>query len=259
MMLESARLLRARSYGEAAQLYEDSRPTYPEELIDRIARSVPDGRVVEIGAGTGKATRLLAARGLRITCVEPDPGMAEVLVRLCSQHPNIDVTVRSFEDWSPQRRMDGLVCAQAWHWLDPVRRWDKAAEVIAPGGLLALFWNVEQWDRVPGRESLEEVFSAYGQEAQDDGGLDLADWPGDAIERHPAFHGLEVLTYDWEQKWTAADFAAYRSTTSQVRILPADVREALTADVESTIERCFDGELTVPWRTYLFLARRAGR
>ncbi|NUS54743.1 MAG: SAM-dependent methyltransferase, partial [Streptomycetaceae bacterium] len=64
---------RARSFGEAADLYERYRPGYPAALYAHIAAAVPGPRVLEIGAGTGIATRQLLAVGLDVVALEPDP------------------------------------------------------------------------------------------------------------------------------------------------------------------------------------------
>ncbi|MFG3054873.1 class I SAM-dependent methyltransferase [Kitasatospora sp. NPDC048239] len=255
---------RARSYGPAASLYEVARPSYPEPAIREIVSRLPGPTLVEPGAGTGKATRLFAARGVQVTCVEPDLGMATVLLRANADAGvrGVGVHVESFEDWRPPYRSSGLVCAQAWHWFDQERCWAKAAETVAPGGLLALLWNVERWDveqwgETPARSVIERVFARHGQEARDDGGLGPAVWPTEPTARRHGFQELELLTYDWEQDWEAADFAAYRATTSQLLVLPDGVRDDLVKDLESALLRELGGSFTLPWRTYLFLARRS--
>lgn len=71
--------VRARSFGAAAANYDRYRPRYPEQLVDDVVAMVPGRRVLEVGAGTGIATAAFAARGVSMTCVEPDPEMAAVL------------------------------------------------------------------------------------------------------------------------------------------------------------------------------------
>lgn len=67
------------TFDQAAELYQDARPEYPEELFNRLMDVVglrPGDRVLEVGAGSGKATLPLARRGLRITAIEPGPALA---------------------------------------------------------------------------------------------------------------------------------------------------------------------------------------
>jgi SAM-dependent methyltransferase len=116
--------IRARSFGAVAARYDTYRPRYPDELIDEVVRILPGRRVLEVGAGTGIATTALLARGLAMTCVEPDPGMAAVLSAKLAGRSGARVEVATFEDWSTARPagapgFDGLVSAQAWHWTDP--------------------------------------------------------------------------------------------------------------------------------------------
>ena len=109
---------RGLTFGSVADRYERYRPTYPTALIDDVVALLPGQRLVEIGAGTGKATRLWAARDLDITAVEPDAAMAAVLARQCADQPRVRIVVASFESWQPDGRYDGLVAAQSWHWTD---------------------------------------------------------------------------------------------------------------------------------------------
>ena len=138
-----AQRIRARVFGEVADEYERVRPGYPPALVDDVlAYAGPAGRpALEVGAGTGKATVAFAGRGVPVTGLEPDPAMAAVLARRTGGVPGVSVVPCAFEAYRPDRRYGLLYSAQAWHWTDPVRRWRLAAEALAPGGALALFWN----------------------------------------------------------------------------------------------------------------------
>jgi hypothetical protein len=120
--------VRARSFGVAAADYDKDRPRYPDQLIDGVVAMLPSRRVVEVGAGTGIATVAFAARGLAMTCVEPDPEMAALLSVKPAGDADLRVNVATFEDWSAARPagapgFGGLISAQAWHWTDPRTRW----------------------------------------------------------------------------------------------------------------------------------------
>src|SRR4051794_34915885 len=110
-------------FGGVAEDYERYRPGYPPALIDDVlafAGAGPGSRVLEVGAGTGKATRLLLERGLRLTCIEPDAEMAAVLRRPC---PEAEVVLGGFEQFGPVEPLFDVVCsAQAWHWVEPDAR-----------------------------------------------------------------------------------------------------------------------------------------
>ncbi|MGI5479421.1 class I SAM-dependent methyltransferase [Streptomyces lavendofoliae] len=251
--------IRARSFGSAVDVYEQSRPTYPSALIEHVLADFPGGRMVEVGAGTGKATRLFAAHGVDLTCLEPDPAMASKLAQVCRDQPHVEVVVEAFEDIADvltEGPVNGLVCAQAWHWTDPLTRWDRAARSLAAEGLLALFWNVEQWGNSPAHLAVEKVFADHGQTITDDGGLSPADWPATRLAEHGGFHDVQVRTYHWSQRLTAAEFIAFRNSTSQVRVLPEQLRTDLLRLAEKAIVE-EGGFLQLDWRTYLFTARRS--
>ncbi|MFI6907133.1 class I SAM-dependent methyltransferase [Nonomuraea sp. NPDC050394] len=126
----------AESFGNDAERYDRARPRYPEALIERIAAAGPD--VLDVGCGTGIAARQFQAAGRRVLGVEPDARMAATARRL-----GVAAEVATFEQWQAGGRMfDAVAAAQAWHWIDPVAGAAKAAAVLRPGGLLAVFWNV---------------------------------------------------------------------------------------------------------------------
>ncbi|MCF3965093.1 class I SAM-dependent methyltransferase [Streptomyces fuscigenes] len=135
---------RALSFDAVAELYDTARPGYPPALFDAVeelaGRPLDGARVLDVGAGTGIATRLLLARGARVTAVEPGPGMAG---RLHAVRPDVPL-VRAIGDALPfaGATADVITYAQSWHWTDRVRAFDEAMRVLRPGGTLALFWNV---------------------------------------------------------------------------------------------------------------------
>src|SRR5215470_7258625 len=151
---------RRLAFGLAAEQYDLIRPGYPAPLVDAVLAHCGGTGVtgLEAGAGTGKATRAFAARGLRIAAVEPDPAMAGILAASCTGYPGVSVVVGGFEGYVPAEPCGLLFSAQAWHWMDPAVRWAHAAAVLAAGGSLALFWNL---DRILDGEVQDEVTLAH--------------------------------------------------------------------------------------------------
>ncbi|MFC7586281.1 class I SAM-dependent methyltransferase [Nonomuraea antimicrobica] len=130
---------RALSFGEIAEAYERFRPGYPDELFDVVMAyaAQPVRTALEIGAGTGKATRLFARRGVVVTATEPDGAMLAKL----RKHVPADVrTVRAaFEDLRPGERYGLVYAAAALHWTSPEDRWSRMATLLEPGGVFASF------------------------------------------------------------------------------------------------------------------------
>jgi len=127
----------AESFGVDAERYDRARPSYPAALVDRIVAASPGRDVLDVGCGTGIAARQFQAAGCRVLGVDPDDRMASV-----ARQAGLEVEVAKFEDWdSAGREFDAVIAAQAWHWVDSVAGAAKAAQVLRPGGRLAVFWN----------------------------------------------------------------------------------------------------------------------
>jgi SAM-dependent methyltransferase len=136
---------RRLSFGGVADLYDRSRPSYPEALVDGVLEFAGAGgsdRAVEVGAGTGKATMLFADRGLSVLAIEPSAAMAEVARRNCAGYENVTVEQVEFERWwAPGHGFRLVFSGQAWHWISPEVRYVAARAALEDGGALAAFWN----------------------------------------------------------------------------------------------------------------------
>ena len=129
-------------YQLAARDYERVRPSYPLRSLAVLADALdlgPGKCVADLGAGTGKFTRLLALTGARVIAVEPVAAMREGLAEVL---PQITVTAGLAEATGlPEHSVDVVVAAQAWHWFDAPAALAEAGRVLRPGGALALVWN----------------------------------------------------------------------------------------------------------------------
>lgn len=128
----------AASFDQAADVYEASRPGYPAEtvewLVPRAAR-----RVLDLGAGTGKLTRALAASGREVVAVDPS---AEMLRVLGEKLPGVEALQGTAEALPlPDASVDAVTVAQAWHWVDTARAVPELTRVLTQGGVLGLVWN----------------------------------------------------------------------------------------------------------------------
>jgi ubiquinone/menaquinone biosynthesis C-methylase UbiE len=132
---------RGRLFDRVAEEYDRVRPEYPQSLVDEacaIADLGPGSRAVEVGCGTGKLTRALVERGLRVDAVDPGAAMVEVARRRLAEWP-VRFHVERFEDVDlPDGAFDAVFSATAFHWVDPAVGWAKAARLLRPGGVLAL-------------------------------------------------------------------------------------------------------------------------
>src|SRR5580700_9178284 len=135
-----------RRYGkvfdEIAAEYDRHRPAYPDELIDQACRIAGIGsgdQVLEVGCGTGQLTRSLVARGLHVTALEPGKNLIALAMQNLEGAGAVQFVNARFEDASlPHEQFQAVFSASAFHWVDPKVGWQKAADVLVPGGTLAL-------------------------------------------------------------------------------------------------------------------------
>jgi SAM-dependent methyltransferase len=133
---------RARSFGPAAALYDEVRPSYPAVAIRWALAPLGSGRhrVADIGAGTGILTRVVASLGHDPAPVEPDSGMRD---RLSTASPNLVVADGSAEALPfPDASIDAALAGQSYHWFDREAAHVELARTIRPGGVFAAIWNM---------------------------------------------------------------------------------------------------------------------
>jgi len=224
---------RAEVFGSAAEAYDRYRPSYPDALIDDLVAPHPT-RALDIGCGTGKAGRLLAARGVQVLGVEIDEDMAEV-----ARRSGLEVEVGAFESWDPAgRTFDLAVSGQAWHWIDPALGVPKLAALLRPGAQLALFWNAVRLDPST-RELLREVYARVAPEASALGRqLDDTQDPPYARDLRASglFASVELRKYPWTRTYPAEEYVRMVSTYSDHLILPAVRRAELANEVTAALE-----------------------
>lgn len=222
----------ANSFGQAADFYDRFRPDYPAEAV----AAAVDGahRVLDLGAGTGKLTRLLSATGARqVWAVEPDPQMLAVLA---AATPDATVLRGSAEQIPlPDAAVDVVVVGQALHWFDLDSALPEIARVLETGGRLACLWNssdvrdpfTEQWV-----EALDHTVrphgGATGQTAA--GSIPEAPFVGDA---HFADPTLQLV--DWSHRMAADDLRGLADTYSYVLTAEPSSREALHGQLDELI------------------------
>jgi SAM-dependent methyltransferase len=243
---ETRRREQASSFGAAAGAYERGRPPYPDAAIDWL---LPPGaaRVLDVGAGTGKLTRQLAARGLDVVAVEPLPGMREQLARAV---PGVPVHPGTAEDIPlPDGSVDAVLAAQAWHWVDQARAVPEVARVLVPGGQLGLVWNMRD-DRADWVAQLTRILHDPGEGDGSRGG---------AVAIGPPFGPVQHRTIEWTHRLTRNQLLDMVSSRSYIITMPAAERAEVLAAVGRLADTHPDlagrAELELPYRTECFRAQ----
>jgi SAM-dependent methyltransferase len=146
------------AFGRTAREYELGRPEWPAELVDRVIAGLglgPDAAVLDLGAGTGKLTRLLVPRFGRVVAVEPDGAMREVLEEVV---PGAESRVGSAEAIPlADHEVDAAFSGEAFHWFASSETVAELERVLRPGGALAIFWNIFLENEFPLDDEVEAV------------------------------------------------------------------------------------------------------
>jgi len=250
-------------FGEVAEQYDRVRPGYPEPLVDEVMASAslqPGDAVLEVGCGTGKATVPLAARGLRVLAIEPDENMAGVARRNCSGF-DVDVVTASFEGFLVTDGPFALVLsAQAWHWVQPGLRVEKAHRALRDGGVLALCWNRPDWPDTEVSRALDAAYERIapglgartpGRSPQDIGRKACTD----ELAASPLFGPLAFTEHPWSTSYDTATYLELLATQSDHRMLDSWTRDQLFEAVADVVEAA-GGTITVSYAADLYLAPR---
>lgn len=253
MMIDEAR---RTSFDRAAAQYDAARPSYPDALVAAaVAGLAPNARLLEIGAGTGKATVPFARRGLSLLALEPGANMAAVLRANVASLPNVTVDVTTFEGWTPTGSFDLVYSAQAIHWIDPAVRYVKIAAALRPGGMLAVIRNEKAALDPELRADLDVAYARWFP-SSDEPLATVDSVRHDYVTEIAAsarFGAVEVATFPWTTHYSAAQYVALLDTYSEHALLPAENRAGLYAAISDVIDR--HGGVAMPYVAMLFLAR----
>ena len=252
-------------FGEVAEQYDRVRPGYPESLVDDVMTTAslqPGDAVLEVGCGTGKATVSIGSRGLRVLAIEPDENMAAVARRNCARL-DVEVVTSSFEDFLVTDGSFALVLsAQAWHWVQPGLRVEKAHGALRAGGALALCWNRPDWPDTEVSRALDVAYERIapglgartpGRSPQDVGRKACTD----ELSASPLFGPLAFTEHPWSMSYDTATYLELLATQSDHRMLDPATRDRLFEAVAHVVD-AEGGAITVSYFADLYVAHRSG-
>ena len=235
---ETVHVRRALSFGSAAEAYERFRPAYPDEVVGLVLGGTTATSALEIGAGTGKATRVFARRGISVIATEPDGDMLAILVRECRGLP-VTAVQASLETVAVDASYDLVYAAAALHWTEARTRWDRVAALLEPGGIVASFGGaLELADphladvehrilgaRIPeGRHVPAPAPRARG-----------LDWPGNELAADGRFRDVRQQHLPRQVRYQRLDYLGLLGTISAIRVLDPRDRAVLLDRLETAL------------------------
>ena len=215
----------AAGFSSAADLYERARPSYPQEAIDWLVRETglgPGRTVVDLGAGTGKLTRLLLPTGARVVAVEP---IAEMRAHIGAAEV-LDGTAEAIP--LPDHSVDVVAVAQAFHWFDHERALPEIHRVLREGGTLVLVWNMRDLED-PLQREVEDLLRPVRDGVP---GQAAGAWR-EPLARSPLFGDAVVGSFEHEQRFTADDLCDRVASTSFVAAMSSLRRDELLVRVRA--------------------------
>ena len=220
---------RALSFGSVATAYERFRPGYPEKLVDEVLSYAgrPVRSALEIGAGTGKATRVFAGRGIAVTATDPDPAM---LAELRTRVPTTVTTMQAaFEDLQATATYDLVFAAASLHWTSPTDRWARVAALLDTDGVFASFGGQLCLADAAHEESARAARAPF---VADDGFPSPEEpppnttmkWPGTELARSALFVDIRQSVIERRTTMPTRDYIGHLSTISAYLMLPTQTR-----------------------------------
>ena len=241
----SDRAARSRSFETVAAAYERHRPDYPEEALRWAAERIgieAGARVLDVGAGTGKLTRGLAALGFDVVAVEPGAPMLAQLRRAVPEAEALEGPAEAIP--LPDASVDAAFSGQAYHWFDRERAVPELHRVIKSGGGLVLLWN--WWDeRDPLQRELGELVGYAGHEPYREEELPAAPW----------FQEVGRTIAESVQESSPDAIVGYLSTASAFLVADPAEREQALRDIRAVASR-YGERFQLPKLTYVFAFER---
>jgi SAM-dependent methyltransferase len=213
-------------FGRGADAYERGRPGYPADAIAWLAERLslgPGRTVLDLGAGTGKLSRLLVETGARVVAVEP----IEEMRRLLETVTGVEALAGAAEAIPlPDASVDGCTIAQAFHWFEPVVALAEIHRVLRPGSVLGLLWN-----RLDEADPLTVAFAAVLARYRAHAPVGHA-W-SEGYDHADLFTPIELRTFTNVQELDAETIADRLASESSIAVLPAEQRRQALREVRA--------------------------
>jgi SAM-dependent methyltransferase len=250
------------TFEQVADLYEETRSGYPEELVEDIlswSGIAPDGRILEIGCGPGNATLSFARRGYSILAIELGERLAALALENCRAYPGVEIRNVAFEDWVlEEQAFDLAISADAFHWIPPEIGYPKAARALKDSGSAAFFWRVPVDPGTDWSRAIDVAYQETAPQFENPNKSFTPEWLVGIItenfEASGCFGEVTTRQYFWSENLTSELYIKGLRTFSTHQDIDEALREKLYARILEVIER-FGGQVAQPQSVVLFHAR----
>ena len=249
-------------FDDAAQLYDEVRPRYPEEMVEHImafAALPAHGRIFEVGCGTGQMTLPFAQRGYTIVAIDQGARLAALAAKHCQPYPQVRAVPCAFEAWQDvAESYDLFLAAQAFHWIEPHYGMTRAAELVKPGGTIALVWTADRSQGSAFWRATEPLYTTYNPV---DATAHLQPrWPVETYQQmlrtSGRFVGLQEVRTSWARRYTGEEYVKLLWTFSDHRAMPEPNKSRFFEAIRQVIAQ-MGGEVTRNYETLVLLAKKS--
>lgn len=251
------------SFEKEASLYHAIRPNYPDELFDDLIAATaiaPHARILEIGPGTGQATKSFAERGYHITGIEIGESLAEIARRELQQYPNIEIITGAFEEVElPAESFDLVFSAISFHWIKPGWQYRKPHQLLKPDGHLAIVHthHISDGEGDLFFHASQPIYQKYFPKSTN---LKSALPTQQEISSYKLDNKLFALshsnTFPWIINYTAKEYRQLVNTYSPTLQLLPEKRHVFLNEIQHLIEKEFDNRLQKYFAISLTVARK---
>ena len=247
-------------FNQMADYYDRYRPGYPNDIIKTIierAGLIAGSKLLEIGAGSGKATEQFAEYEFEILCVEPGEDLV-TKGNLKFKDKKIKFIASRFEDFSASPGYyDAIISAQAFHWLAQPEGYEKCARALKNGGYLAPFWNIDITHDNDFDNELTSIVHKYGAVScmPESDYIKRMESISSGIAGSGLFMTPEIIHSKWEKIYTVDDYFGYM-LTGNVFIQKSDTEKQMCFDELKRLADKYNGIIKREYTCELYLTRR---
>jgi SAM-dependent methyltransferase len=252
------------SFEDTAQDYHIARPGYPAGMYNDIVRFCKLGsstRVLEIGAGTGIATKELARFGCDIVAVEPGEKLSAIARQELAEYPNVKLVPSTFEDFAGDRPFDIIFAATAFHWLDSATKYEKCDGLLVDNSYLVLAWNNFCVGNSAAAGEISQVYDDFfpnpGADISPNTQIlaKLSAWEQE-IQSSGKFFIMSLARYLSRHDFDRGRYLSLLGSFSNLTDLSPSVREAFLTRILQIIDKY--QSITVPVLTSLYICAKTG-
>jgi len=259
MSIDRARRI---TFEEVADVYNEVRPGYPDELVDDVislSALQPDAHLLEVGCGPGNATVLFAQRGYNLLGIELGERLAQYARQRCQEFPNTIIIRSAFEDYDiPSHSFDLAFSADAFHWIPPEIGYPKLMNSLKDTGSIAIFGHIALDPQTAWAKTVDDAFQRLAPQFDNPQKSDSLEWLVDVIKKNfREYCGIEDVTvklYYESQTLSADTYVKLLRTYSGHRDMDEELRTKLYTEIRNVING-FGGSVERPMLTVLFHAK----